>query len=105
MGLILLVYSLSAVTQTKKQKRKRHRRSRATYDAILQYLRDSVHNYDNNINYENYLHRGLCILCGKMTYMENLDQIQNYFYAHNLRKFGFGFSSVLDKLLHQTILI
>ena len=84
MGLIPLVYSLSAVTQTKKQKSKQHRRFRATYDAILQYLRDSVHNYDNNINYENYLHRGLCILCGKMTHMENLDQIQNYFYAHNL---------------------
>ena len=53
--------------------------SKSTHNTILQYLRDSDHNDDNNINYKNYLHRGLCTSCWKMTHKENLYQSQNHF--------------------------
>ena len=46
---------------------------------MLQYLQDSDHNDDNNINYKNYLHRGPNTQCGKMNHKENLDQSQNNF--------------------------
>ena len=45
---------------------------------MLQYLQDSDHNDDNNINYKNYLPRGTYTPCGKMTHKENLDQSQNH---------------------------
>ena len=49
------------------------------YNTILQYLRDSGHNDDNNKNYKKYLHRGPCTPYGKMTQNENLKQRQNHF--------------------------
>ena len=54
-------------------------KSRSAYNKILQYLQDSGHNDDNNENYKNYLHRGSCRPCKKMTRKENLEQSQNHF--------------------------
>ena len=45
---------------------------------MLQNFQRSDHNYDN-INYKNYLDRGPCSRCGKMTHKKNLDQSQNHF--------------------------
>ena len=73
MGLVLFVYLLSAITQTT------NKRVIYKLQVYITILRDSDPNDDNNINYKNYLHRGLCILCGKMSHMENLDQSQNQF--------------------------
>ena len=42
--------------------------SRSTYNTIWQYLQDSDHNDDNNINYKNYLYRGPFTPCGKATH-------------------------------------
>ena len=74
MGLLLSAYLLSAITKTNKQ--------RSAYNTILQYLQCSDHNDDKNINYKNYLHRGPCTQCGKVTHKENLDQSHKG--AHNL---------------------
>ena len=48
---------------------------------IIQYcnIYNSDHKDDKNINYKNYLHRGPCLPCGKMTHKGNLDQSQNHF--------------------------
>ena len=35
---------------------------------MLQYLRDSDYNDDNDINYKNYLHRGICTSRRNMTH-------------------------------------
>ena len=64
---------------TDKQKRKQYGSSWSPKNTVLQYLRDIDYNDNNNINYKNYLYRGLCIPCGKMTHMENLGQSQNHF--------------------------
>ena len=46
---------------------------------MLQYLQDSDHNDDNNINYKNYLHREPYTPRRKMTSKENLDNSQKHF--------------------------
>ena len=46
---------------------------------MLECLQDNDHNDDNNINYKNYLHRGPCTPCGKMTHKEIVDHSQNLF--------------------------
>ena len=50
----------------------------STYNTILQYLQDSDHNDDNDINYKSYLRRGPCTPCEKMTHKENLDRRRNH---------------------------
>ena len=47
--------------------------------APSKYLQDSSQNDHNNKHYENYLHRGSCTTCGKMTHKENLELRQNHF--------------------------
>ena len=87
MGLLLFVYSLSAITQTNKQRNKQgsnilfqwYTISRSAYNTILQYLKYSDHNDDNNIDYKIYLHREPCTQCKKMAHKENLNQTQNMF--------------------------
>ena len=82
MGVLLSVYSLSAITQTNKQTNNYFimiYKLQVAYNTILQYLQYSDHNDNNNIKYKNYFHRGPCTLCGKMTHKENLDQSQNHF--------------------------
>ena len=53
MGLVISVYSLSAITQTNNQVSnisfQWYASSRSTCNTILQYLRDSDHNDDSNI--------------------------------------------------------
>ena len=63
MGLLLSAYSLSVITHTNKQTNKQtiYPSSRSTHDTVSQYLQDSDHKDDNNINYKSYLHRGPCI--------------------------------------------
>ena len=46
-----------------------------------------IFNDDNNINYENYLHRGPCTPCGKMTLRKTLIKVKITFKgAHNLNR-------------------
>ena len=80
-GFVIICISLSAITQRNKQTMYsfNDRGFRSTYNTILQYLEDSDHNDDNNINYKSYVHRGLYTPYGKMTHKENLDQSQNHF--------------------------
>ena len=52
--------------------------SRSTYYTILEDLQDS-HRGENNKNCKNYLQRGSCTPCRKMTHKENLQKSQNQF--------------------------
>ena len=75
--MLLSVYFLSAITQTKNQLTYYLNDIQAAGLHIVQYrniYNPAITMNYSNINYENYLHRGPYTQCGKMTHKENLDQ-------------------------------